>query len=246
MKQENIYFTLKGIGLNEREIQLYLAALKTGEAGMSELARLAGLKRTSAYLIFENLEAKGFLGSFDTRRGKRFVARDPANLLEKARKEMQAIQDILPELKAFSAQNQDAPRITYYEGSDDYERIVEECLQSPNTTIRHIGCLSGLLETLGKEYDHKHFAPERIKNNIYLKAIYEKETAPLFSRDTPAKLREIRFFPSPCKIKTLTLIHKDRVIITTSKDNLGVIVIDSREIAEAEKEKFDLLWNCVK
>ncbi len=246
MEQENIYFTLKEIGLNEREIRLYLAALKTGEAGMSDLARIAGLKRTSAYLVFENLEAKGFLGSFETRRGKRFVARDPANLLEKARKEMQAIQDILPELKALTFHNQDSPRITYYEGQDDYQRVVEECLQFPNTTVRHIGCLSKGLEVMGKDYDHKHFAPERIKNKIYLKAIYEKEVAGLFKNDTPEKLRDIKYFPSPSHIKTLTLIHQNRVIVTTSKENLGIIVIESEEIAKAEREKFDLIWNGLK
>lgn len=241
MEKNKIYFSLREIGLSDKEIDLYLAVLKKGEAGMSELARLTGIKRTSAYLIFKNLEEKGLLGSFDAKSGQRFVAKDPRYLIEKARKNIAALEDIVPSLQAMTATGV-KPKITYYEGVNDYMRIVEECLLKPHSTIYHFGSLAEGHKTLGRDYDLQHFAPRRIKNRVFLKAIYTPEARHFFKNDTPHELREIKYLPESIRVKTLTLVHENRVIISTTKDNLGVMVIESKEIADAERLKFDLMW----
>ncbi len=244
MDKNKIYFSLKEIGLNDKEIALYLAALKNGESGMSRLSKAANLKRTSAYVVFSSLEQKGLLSSVDASSGKKFIAKEPRYLLSKLRKEAEAVAEVLPELMAFSNNVKQKPRITYYEGVEDYKRIVEECLHYPNSTIRHIGSLAEGHRSLGKDYDLRYFAPNRIKNNISLKAIYLPEVKPLFNENN-RQLREVRFLPDTTKLKTLTLIYGHRVVISTSKDNLLTIVIDSEEVASDERMKFDLLWDAL-
>ncbi|HRH32996.1 MAG TPA: helix-turn-helix domain-containing protein [bacterium] len=246
MENNNIHFSLREIGLSDKEIDLYLAALKTGECGMSELSRLAGIKRTSAYLLFTSLEKKGLIGSFKSRRGKRFVAKEPRYLIEKAKTELSTLSEIMPSLEALSNINIKKPKITYYEGVEDYVRVIEECLLKPHTTIRHIGSLSEGHKTFSKEYDLQQFIPKRIKNHIFLKALYTSEMKEVFNKESPFYLREVKCLPINKKIKTLTLIHENKVIISTSRENLGIMVIESEEIATAEKEKFDLLWNLIK
>lgn len=243
MEKNKIHFSLQEIGLSDKEIALYLAALKSGESGMSNLARLAELKRTSAYVVFNSLEQKGLLVGFDTKTGKKFMAKEPHYLLSKLQKETVAIEDVLPDLMAMSNKTKQRPKITYYEGVEDYKRIVEECLHYPNTIIRHIGSLTEGYRTLGKDYDLKYFMPTRIKNNIKLKALYLSESKSLFVQDDDEKqLRQVRFLPEIVELKTLTLIYGHRVVISTSKDNLITVVIDSEEVAVDEKIKFDLLW----
>ncbi len=243
MEKNSIHFSLREIGLSDKEIDLYLAALKAGECGMSELSRLAGIKRTSAYLLFSNLEKKGLIGSFKTRRGKRFVAKEPRYLIEKTKKELSALTDVMPSLEALSNLNIKKPKITYYEGVEDYVRVIEECLHKPHSTIRHIGSLSEGHKTFSKEYDLEQFIPKRIKNHIFLKALYTPEVKEVFEKESPFFLREVKCLPIKHKIKTLTLIHENKVIITTARENLGIMVIESEEIATAEREKFDLLWS---
>lgn len=246
METTDIHFSLREIGLSDKEIDLYLAALKKGECGMSELSRLAGIKRTSAYVLFANLEKRGLIGSFKSRRGMRFVAKDPRYLIEKNKKELSALNEIMPSLEALSNINIKKPRITYYEGVADYIRVIEECLLKPHTTIRHIGSLAEGHKSFGKEYDLQHFIPRRLKNNIFLKALYTPEVKEVFVKDSPFNLREVKCLPLQNKIKTLTLIHENKVIISTSRENLGIMVIESEEIATAEREKFDLLWDFIK
>ena len=234
---------MQEIGLNDKEIALYLATLKNGESGMSTLARIAGLKRTSAYVVFESLEQKGLLSSFNAKSGQKFIAKEPGYLLQKLQKETSAIKDALPDLMAMSSKAKQAPQITYYEGVENYQRIIEECLQRPGIILRHIGSLAEGHQVLTKDYDQKYFVPTRIKNKISIKAIYLADVKDLFVADDGSQLREVRFLPEAVQMKTLTLIYGHRVVIATSKEHLVTVVIDSEEIAKDEKMKFDLLWS---
>ncbi len=242
MTTEKIYSALRTIGLNDREIKLYVANLQLGETGMGELARAAGLKRTSAYVVFTSLEEKGLVGSFRRKSGLRFMAKDPMFLVEKTQREMSAINEVLPELKALSTGRPDKPKITYFEGREAYRRIAEECLKDKNTIMRHIGSLSEAYRILGQNYDLEFFVPQRIKNKISLRALYLPDTKTIFKKDNGNELREVRYLPEKTNIKTLTLIHGNKVIISTGSETLGIAVIESEEIAQAEKEKFDLIW----
>ena len=87
--------------------------------------------------------------------------------------------------------------------------------------------------------------PTRIKNNIFLRAIYPDNVKPLFTNNGQ-QLREVRYLPKNMNPKTLTLIYGSRVVIATSRENLMTIVIDSEEIANDEKDKFDLMWSALK
>lgn len=245
MEHKDILTSLEKIGLTDREATLYMAALMLGECGMSELSKKAGLKRTSAYVTYQALEKKGLIGSFKTRRGTRFVAKDPKFLLEETQKKASDLESILPELKAIQKNLTEKPSITYYEGVEAYTRAIEECLKKPHSTIRHIGSIAEGHKVTGEEYDFKYFMPERIKRHIYLKALYTPEIAHKAPSDE-GMLREIKFLPKNTPIKTLTLIFENTVIISTTKKTLVTMVIESEEIAEAEKLKFDLLFDSIK
>ena len=52
---------LKEFGLNEREVQVYLALLKEKSCTASKLAKVAKVNRTTAYLELENLMKRGLV-----------------------------------------------------------------------------------------------------------------------------------------------------------------------------------------
>jgi sugar-specific transcriptional regulator TrmB len=242
---KSILESLEKLGLTDKEASAYVSAVHLGECGMSELSKKAGLKRTSAYVVCQSLEKKGLIGTYKTRLGTRFVAKDPKYLLEETHKKVAELEHILPELKALQKSNTNKPVMTYHEGPEAYVRAIEECLKKPHTTIRHIGSLTEGHRVFGEEYDFKYFMPERIKRHIYLKALYTPDIAQKLPSDE-GMLREIRFLPKEYPVKTLTLIFENTVVISTTKKTLVTVVIESDEIAEAEKLKFDLLWELSK
>lgn len=245
MKNETLITTLGKIGLTKREASVYLAALALGECGMSELAEKSGLKRTSAYVIVEALEAKGILGTFKARTGTRYIAKDPKYVLDELRKHTQEFENVLPQIESLQKKSPFKPHVIYYEGVDDYIRAVELCLKKHNTTIYHIGSLNEGHKTLGEDYDFKYFMPERIKKNIFLKALYTPDVAPKFNDGDSKRLREIRYLPESASIKTLTLVFGSTVVISTTQKTLVTLVIESEEVAQAERAKFELIWNAV-
>jgi len=239
---------LKNYGLTDEETRLYLAGLKLGEAPLARIAKDAGLKRSSAYLIAKNLEDKGLMGNFKLPNGLRFVASSPSLLAEQAKKKLAEINEIVPELKALQRDSQFKPKMTVYEGAEGYIAIANESLQKPNTTVRCIGSLAKLHEVATREYDEKFYIPERLKNNIKLRALYfEEEVGSMPPREVDAKeLREIKFLPKDFHHPAFILIYGNTVAIFTSKKELTAVKIESAEIAQSEKSKFDLIWGLIK
>ncbi len=241
----NSTIALKDFGLDEEEIKLYLAGVKLGEAPLTELAKEAKIKRTTAYLVAERLEIKGLMGKFKMRSGLKFVAVNPGQLEELAQKKFENIQSIVPELNLYSEKLKEKPKVTLFEGKDGYLNVFNDPLQYKNTTIRAIGSLQNTRRVISQEYDEKYFVPERLKNNIGFKALYFKEEVEEMGL-TPEKnvreKREIKILPTESFQTVFTTIYKNTVIKFTSKKEMVALKIVSPEIAKAEKINFDLIW----
>lgn len=240
----NLTQTLGKIGLTEKEASLYLAALSAGTSGMSKLAQKARLKRSTAYLTFKSLEQKGLLGSFKTRDGLKFSATRPESLLAKTKNNLTELEEAIPFLKAVSEKEGQKPKITYYEGNAGYLAMCEEILQKPNTTLRHMGSLAELHKVIKAGYDNNHIVPTRIKNNIFLKALYTKDSLDTIEDPDHLKnLREIRCLPNGYDLRVSTIIYEGAVILMSSQEELITVKIESRDIAAGEIAKFDMIWD---
>ena len=247
MAQQELLNTLKNMGLDDKEAELYLASVSLGDANMTELAKKAGVKRTSAYVVFQSLERKGLMGSFKMRRGLHFTATRPELLLQKTKQMSDQLATVLPELRALERKAEHHPRIYYYEGKNGYFTAAEDSLRAPNTTIRHMGSIQDLHKIIGQDYDLNVYVPNRIKQHIFIKALYYSEhiTPEIKSRSDADELREIRFLPTKYLEKTSTLIYGDRVAIFSTKKELITVIIESQDIADSEQKRFDLIWDLV-
>jgi HTH-type transcriptional regulator, sugar sensing transcriptional regulator len=240
--------TLKTYGLTDEETALYLAGLKTGEAPLARIAKNAGIKRPTAYSIAKSLEAKGLMGNFKMRSGLRFVASPPSTLAKQLERKKEEVEKILPELSALSGKLQTKPKITFYEGEEGYFTILEDSLETKNDVIRAIGSLGKIYEVVTEEYDHNHYIPTRVKNNTKYRALhFQWESAHIFTPEKNAKeLREQKFLPEKYMMPNYTLIYRNIVSIFTSKKEMIAIRIESEEIAESERKRFDLIWDLIK
>ena len=243
----NIQQTLKNYGLTDEEVNLYLAGLKTGEAPLARIAKVAGIKRPTAYSIAKSLEEKGLMGNFKMRSGLRFVAAPPATLEQNLKRKLKEVYDVLPELNAIEKGSQMKPKITLYEGAEGYYTALEDSLQTMNGVIRAIGSLKKIYEVITPEYDENHYIPTRVKNRTVYRGLHFKgEAENIFTPERNAKeMREVKFLPEKYFHSDFILIYRNAVTICTSKKELIALKIESEEIAEAEKKKFDLIWELI-
>ena len=241
---QDIKQALKEYGLEDGEVALYLAALKLGEAGMSELSREAQIKRTSAYVLFQALERKGLMGSFKMRGRQKFVATAPDILINKATKQLGDLKNILPELNSLVRKADQKPRITYYEGIEGYKIASEDSLQKPNSTIYHIGSISEIHNVIGEEWDVNYYIPMRLNKHIRFKALYFKSQMPksFLQVNHAEQLREVKYLPENNLYRASKLLYGDKMAIFSSKKELVTVIIESMDIVRAERANFETLW----
>src|SRR5688572_4663392 len=111
---------LKHAGLSDKPSRVYLAALVLGGATVQQLAKAAGLKRTTIYYTLEELLRLGAV--VETRRNKKtyYIAEEPAGLLKAARKRVADFEDNLDELEEKKNSIYKVPRVYFLYGPQGF------------------------------------------------------------------------------------------------------------------------------
>ena len=78
MADNKLIHTLESLGLSENEAKVYYAALTLGPASILNIARAAGIKRTTVYSVVEALKQRGLMVLEVKGFKQNYVAQDPA------------------------------------------------------------------------------------------------------------------------------------------------------------------------
>lgn len=100
MNQYKLIKQLEKFGFTIAQARLYLAGLELGnQALMARLAKLSGVRRTTAYYLMEELLRRGFFT--EKKLGKRnyYIAASPKRLLEMTKERERLVRRLMPELK---------------------------------------------------------------------------------------------------------------------------------------------------
>ena len=235
---------LKKIGLSEDEIAVYLSALQLGPSLVTKIAKHAGVKRTSVYLVAKALMAKGLLGQFKTKNGIHLSAESPEKILSQLEEKTKEIKAIIPELKAVSKKDAHAPQVKYFEGEEGYFSICEDTLAKHASELLWLGDPAAIYEIIGNKYDDEYYIPTRIKRKIKLRALlFENEWSKKFKEGYVVEfLREVRFLPADFGYDSAQFIYQNKVAFVSSRKELMSVLIESGDIAKMEREKFEMLW----
>ena len=123
--------TLRGIGLNDKEIKVYLALLKHGKATPATLAKLTKINRATVYNVAQSLQTKGIITEDLTDKVLYFSPLPPQNLeqiVERPRRELKAkellIKKAINDLSLITAdKNYPVPKIRFVQ-EDDLENFL--------------------------------------------------------------------------------------------------------------------------
>src|SRR3972149_6738162 len=69
------------IGLHENQIKVYLTLLQMGEGNIADIAKKAGIKRTTAYSILDVLIGKGLVTFIEKSGHRTYYAENPRKVL---------------------------------------------------------------------------------------------------------------------------------------------------------------------
>ena len=229
------------LGLNDKEVRLYLAALELGVAPAREIARKSGIQRTHFYDLSRRLLALGLL--LETRRGgkRSFAALEPSELVALQQERLRRIEAALPELNAMHNTAGQQPRVFFYEGRAGINHINDD-------TLRHDGEIVAFTTprfvTIANERLHRDYSRRRIALGKRARIIGEvsPEVRSLQARDA-VELRETRMLPASLFPSDVEFgVYGNRVFIVDYRDEYG-LTIESSTTAATLRMVFDLVWN---
>ena len=233
------------MGLNIREAMLYLAALELGKANVSELAKKAGIKRTTAYLALESLKEKGLVSAAPQKNTRTvYWAENPKKIQEMLTEHQGTFNRILPELLTFTNLMEVKPAIRFFEGKEGIKELFKDMLRYPKQEI-----LEWYSETYALDFEEEFFVnfftPERVKKEIFVRAILPGNE--IIRKLLPKNQQELRrtklIDPEVYKIGIEINVYGGRkVSIISFREKIGLL-IESKTIAESMKNIFDIMWN---
>ncbi len=246
----NFENALVNLGLHEKEASVYVALLGLGESTVSEIAKRAGINRTTVYDILSSLGTKGLVSISGKEPKQEYRAENPDKLitylksdLERKAQNIRYAELILPELKSIHKIGE-RPRIKFYEGTDGLRDVYEDTLTS-SETIRAYASVDDMHDAL-PNYFPKYYK-RRADKGINIRAIVPKTEIGIArgERDKLEK-REIAFVPPEKYYFSPEInIYDNKVMIASWREKLGII-IESAEIADAMKKIYELAWDRAK
>jgi sugar-specific transcriptional regulator TrmB len=240
---------LAQIGLNEKQIEIYLALLQMGEALVQDLSSKTKIKRTTVYSILDILVQKGLAVFTDKGWHRTYYAENPKKVIlffkEKQRElkdREEKFTDVLPELASLYNIHATKPKIRYYEGVEGLKSIFEETLELKKGQEMLAYSSAELVHDYLDDYI-KDYLVRRTKKDITQRAIVrDSAEARAHQLNDKNELRQTLIVPADkFPFSNEINIYANKLSIVSYKELLGII-IESGEIAKTQKAIFELAW----
>lgn len=232
---------LRGLGLEDKEIQLYTSLLELGEATVLELAKKSGIKRPTAYVVLPSLEAKGFVTKLTRGKKTYYVVQPPRKLISEAEFRLQELKEVVPQLESLLQKGSDKPRVIIYEGREALDRAYDDVFIIRGDML-YIGNLKFFEEAFPrtmKKFHYIRYSPEFTVRGILYETDEAKEYVKKYDNDFQhTRFISKEFAPFPMDVG----IFGNRTLISSIKKDYFTVSIESDEIANAFRTIFEMMW----
>lgn len=242
------YFdSLKQLGLNQREQDVYFALLELEKATANEIAYKSKVKRPTTYDILYRLRQQGFIAETYENKKRFFIANPPENLLEIIETRKRELKEDLPELLGIFNTKARKPKVEYFEGLDGIIQLYENTLEVLEKGDEILAYVADYEIPELEKYMHDYVL-RRAKKGIRARGIAEnKPGIKEFTKENKAQLRVTKLVSeSEFNLKNEINIYANKVIIITYKPEPFGILIESKEVADTQRAIFEMAWKGIK
>jgi HTH-type transcriptional regulator, sugar sensing transcriptional regulator len=244
---KDIIHILEASGLDQKQAQLYVAGLQLGTAPASEYARATGINRITAYNLLEELVHEGYFTMVRKMRAKWYAPVAPEYIALEARKNAEALERAVPELRSLQGAKYRKPRVRFFEGWEGVRHVYEDTLTAQSELLNFAN--SAVVRKFWPNYDEEYVA-QRVKRGIHLRGIAPDDAAGRHVHgEDKEKMREIRLVPASDFDFTNEINVYDHKVAICSFDAgmkgesaMFGVIIESKEVAETQKQIFEMAW----
>lgn len=237
---------LEKIGLDKKEIQVYLALLELGEANIGDITRKSAVKRTTVYDVLRSLKEKGLLGQTKRKSHTLFFAENPEKLERQIEEKRMIIRKVMPELLSITNRLERKPKIRFFEGINGIKEVYEDTLRYPEQEIL-AWASDEAIKHFDMEYLWQDYVPARLE-----KRIWERVIAP-----DNEEMRKVKEYDEK-HLRRLRLANEDDLLFEVEinlygKRNIGImafaegigLIIESEKIFNTLRSVFEINWRAL-
>jgi sugar-specific transcriptional regulator TrmB len=243
---EEIKKELRALGFSDNEANVYFASTQLGEATAAEIAKKAGLPRTTAISILSKMKEDGYLTVHKYRGALYYWIESPKVIGEIFRQKTEIAEHLSGFFTDLYRSEANFPFAEIYDTKASIRKFIEKTLSKYP--------LKGQLRTIDSpgSGNYNKIFPEDIGNIIlgYKKKrrLTTKTLVPFGFHKTIAEHKiksqeiEIRELPPGISFKASLWVLNDRLVFFSGNPPF-VVVIEHEAIYSSFKEIFDHFWN---
>lgn len=234
---------LENLGLSKKEADVYLAALSVGTASVMHIAKAAKMQRSTTYFHINKLLEDSLLETIVIGK-KTYYRAAPLDMLQRrAEKNLQLVQEHMPEFEALRNATGGESRMRILEGKDAMFAVYDEITQA--ASIRFWADLVSFEKTFGDAF--QALSSAIAKNNIRTKEIIPDTQE---ARNSSKRYAAVAGKYYASRIATRGAIHNDSAIYGDTVAmfymhgaQLYVILIQEPSIVATMRTLFDMAWD---
>lgn len=241
----DLHSAIKNLGLSEKEASVYLALLQGGQATAYQIAKRSGLKKPTAYVILDGLIERGSVRKFMQGRGSTYIATDPVEIFVEARRRVEQVESVLPQLQALAQSDKKIIRASYFEGMNGIRELYKNLLQKTASKT----CIGFFAHQNDTPKELRDYWPilntEMVKQKIKLRGITTKDATTkdyLEFKKIPREFLDLKglspdFYSSNVSIE----VYDDYTQIVSHRYVQGLL-IQNPDIANVMRQIFEMVW----
>lgn len=241
----SVVHLLKRLGLEDREVQVYLALLPMKIGRVSAIAKVAKQPRTLTYVVLQNLEEKGLVSRIQKANVLHFVAEQPERLVSYAHQRKREYDEVeqllsgaLPFFHSMTSPLVGEPRVSLLKGLDGMKQVYREILIQDFVGLYNP---EASYETFDENVVTMLFGPNATLRGRDL--LVDNNGAKEYMKVVPQhKDYEIRLLPKGITFNTDTIVFGDTVAIFAFDEEKTIVKIENQHMADSFRAWFEVMW----
>ncbi|MBT4119931.1 MAG: hypothetical protein HOG89_00675 [Candidatus Peribacter sp.] len=245
-KERSIRSILERLGLDDREVEVYLALLHMKIGRVSTIAKAAKQPRTLTYVLLEKLQKRGIVSEIEKGKMQNFVAESPQRLLSYARDQMNELEEVeemlegaIPYLESLTSPLAGKPRVTMLHGIEGMKQVYRDVLQQEFVGVFNT---EAMYKAFGENIVTKLYG-----KNVKLKGrdlLVDNAGGRSFMKEVQQHPGyEIRLLPQSTILETDTMVFGDTIALFSYDDEQSIVRIENRNLANTFRSWFEMMWN---
>lgn len=242
---------LRELGLEEKEIQIYLSCLAQDTPTPTHIATQTGLKRATVYFYLDKLKEKGLI-EWEIHKARKHISPVPPRqglkrYVKKKKEEVERseslIRGLLAEFERIPHNKTSDSKVYYYEGEESIRFAIGKLLAS-RKDIYWLGSMESMVSVTGEGWWYKMFTTKWLRQGTTTYGITDRRILqyPRFSEMKGGK-RLYRFLEEDFTIPAVLGVFGDSIcLFSHDKNKLRLVLVENALMSQTVQFLFKSLW----